>query len=179
MWKTLMLFLVVLAGLVLSGCSGESSNDAGIDAGADGNQQDACDGPGDDLKPDCGFENIPHQPWEGEIIQVAASDSSTCLKMVREADGMAGGFTWTYNLIALTIGHQEGVITIDDPDSMEYEVTHHNFYDVATCVRSGVVYLLETKIDDVDLAKWHYFLTESDEQSQQILWGPFELFPVN
>jgi hypothetical protein len=187
--------------ILLAGCAGGASDEDGGDAGVapDSGPLDGADtgdggGQGDDVPGSdrgvtgdgdrggdtgvepgaCGFEEVPEGSLE--IVQVVSEDEGTCVKLFRRDIGACMGMSSDYELLSLTVGHAGDTVEIADEESLRYVCSIHNWFDEAEGRHQGILYHLEMVVDWEHSHVLHYHLQASDEHSEEILWGPIELF---
>jgi len=124
--------------VLLYGCGGgPNGNDGGSDAAdADGGGGE-CDlsnipaEPGG--APDCGFDpGISFDLLTGTVLQLESADGEICMRLERRDDSpFPDGSATLWTLLNVRVGKKGSVATVDAADALCWQVTHHNWLDVA------------------------------------------------
>lgn len=162
---------------------------SGADASADASG-DASPTPGHDAMPapdvprrspglgPCGFD--PFLPWTplGEILQLSDAGEDTCVWLQRrnDCDGICKAVPFT--LEVMRVGRDGMVVEIDDPGSLSWHSTHHNWDDRGEALSASTRYLLQVSLADTGVHHLAYTLTAFARSSEAELWSvpltPFE-----
>lgn len=145
-------FAFALIALLCACGSGGGESDGGVDAAdaadAADNGNGTCQIPEEpNGQADCGFESIPFDHLKGTVLQLQSADGEICARLLRRDDSpFPDGSATLWTLLEFKIGPVGSVASVDDPDSLCWKVSHHNWTDAARAWTGTSRYDLELNI---------------------------------
>lgn len=196
--RRLFLPMLVVGALVAAGCPGSAPDAGPADDGGPGDAGGDGDGDGDGDALDGGPSDGGSPSDAGGIAGDGGAAPSLCdepatgpneyehqihhftgdgveVWLTREYEGQGAGITSVWGASRMTVHQGDVDACITDPADLDYDWTHHNWYDTARARIDGLEFVLHVELDLMGDGTFTTTLERRAVATDELLAGPFVL----